>query len=133
MEEQKLEYNGTDHIYSADTFNEMRPKTSSTTYLFLASRGVYEAMRIADEKAVWLMQGWLFLSDPAFWQPAQVQAYLQGVPLGRMIVLDLYAEILPVWKGTHSFYGQPFIWCMLHNFGGNLGMHGTLQTIATGK
>ena len=50
-----------------------------------------------------------------------------------MVVLDLYAEISPVWMKTDSFYGQPFIWCMLHNFGGNIGMHGTLQTIATGK
>ena len=50
-----------------------------------------------------------------------------------MIVLDLYAEIQPIWMKTNSFYGQPFIWCMLHNFGGNIGMHGTLETIATGK
>ena len=50
-----------------------------------------------------------------------------------MIVLDLYAEIQPIWLKTNSFYGQPFIWCMLHNFGGNIGMHGTLETIATGK
>ena len=58
--------------------------------------------------------------------------FIPGVPLGKMIVLDLYAEISPVWKRTSSFYGQPFIWCMLHNFGGNIGMHGTLGTIASG-
>ena len=131
IEEQISEYNGTDHVYNGDTFNEMQPKTSSITYLSQASKAVYNAMASADEKSVWLMQGWLFISDPGFWQPAQVKAYLQGVPQGKMIVLDLYAEIFPVWKGTDSFYGQPFIWCMLHNFGGNIGMHGTLQSIAT--
>ena len=57
----------------------MQPRTSSTTYLAQASKAVYEAMASADEKAVWLVQGWLFVSDPGFWQPAQVQAYLQGV------------------------------------------------------
>ncbi len=75
------EYNGTDHVYNGDTFNEMQPKTSSTTYLAQASKAVHEAMASADEKAIWLMQGWLFLSDLAFWQPAQVQAYLQGAYL----------------------------------------------------
>ncbi|XP_028391775.1 alpha-N-acetylglucosaminidase-like [Dendronephthya gigantea] len=131
IEEQISEYNGTDHVYNGDTFNEMQPKTSSTSYLAQASKAVYDAITSADEKGIWLMQGWLFFSDPAFWQPAQVKAYLQGVPQGKMIVLDLYAEIFPVWGETKSFYGQPFIWCMLNNFGGNIGMHGTLQNIAT--
>lgn len=56
----------------------MQPKTSSTSYLAEASKAVYDAITSADEKGVWLMQGWLFFSDPAFWQPAQVKAYLQG-------------------------------------------------------
>lgn len=36
-------------------------------------------------------------------------------------MLDLYAEVFPIWLRTASFYGIPFIWCMLHNFGGNTG------------
>lgn len=56
----------------------------------------------------------------------------EGVPQGKMIVLDLYAEASPVWQRTESFYGQPFIWCMLHNFGGNIGLYGELTSIATG-
>lgn len=78
------------------------------------------------------MQGWLFVSDTAFWRPAQVKALLHGVPLGRMIVLDLFAESLPAFSFTQSFYGQPFIWCMLHNFGGNNGMFGTVQQVNLG-
>ena len=50
-----------------------------------------------------------------------------------MIVLDLYAEVEPVWSRTESFYGQPFIWCMLHNFGGNIGMYGSIETVSTGE
>lgn len=56
----------------------------------------------------------------------------KGVPLGKMIVLDLYAESIPIWKTTESFYGQPFIWCMLHNFGGNIGLFGELISVSTG-
>ena len=49
-----------------------------------------------------------------------------------MIVLDLYAEVNPIWQTTDSFYGQPFIWCMLHNFGGNIGLFGEIMKIASG-
>lgn len=85
-----------------------------------------------DPQAIWLMQGWLFISDPSFWKPDQVKALLHGVPLGRMIVLDLFAESMPVYSSTNSFYGQPFIWCMLHNFGGNSGLFGTVESINSG-
>lgn len=85
-----------------------------------------------DPQAVWLLQGWLFFSDAAFWKPAQIRALLHGVPLGRMIVLDLFAETEPVFSSTQSFYGQPFIWCMLHNFGGNSGFFGTVESINSG-
>lgn len=86
----------------------------------------------ADPEAQWLMQGWLFQHQPAFWQPPQVQAVLRAVPLGRMIVLDLFAESKPVYEWTESFYGQPFIWCMLHNFGGNHGLFGAVDAINHG-
>ncbi|CAG5912406.1 unnamed protein product [Menidia menidia] len=85
-----------------------------------------------DSQAVWLMQGWLFFSDARFWRPPQIQALLHGVPLGRMIVLDLFAETEPIFSYTESFYGQPFIWCMLHNFGGNSGFYGTVESINSG-
>ena len=58
--------------------------------------------------------------------------FLQGVPKGQMIVLDLYAEVRPVWQRTESFYGQPFIWCMLHNFGGNIGFYGDFMSVVSG-
>jgi len=46
-----------------------------------------------------------------------------------MVILDLYAEVSPIWSETESFYGKPFIWCMLHNFGGNLGLYGMIPTV----
>lgn len=78
------------------------------------------------------MQGWLFFSAAWFWKPAQIQALLHGVPLGRMIVLDLFAETEPIFSYTESFYGQPFIWCMLQNFGGNSGLFGSVESINSG-
>ncbi|KAK2815434.1 hypothetical protein Q5P01_025901 [Channa striata] len=123
---------GTDHIYNTDTFNEMTPPSSDPTYLSAVSRSVFASMTAVDPQAIWLMQGWLFFNDASFWKPAQIKALLQGVPLGRMIVLDLFAETEPFFSSTESFYGQPFIWCMLHNFGGNTGFFGTVESINSG-
>lgn len=123
---------GTDHIYNTDTFNEMTPPSSDPTYLSAVSRSVFASMTSVDPQAIWLMQGWLFFSDAAFWKPAQIQALLHGVPIGRMIVLDLFAESTPIFSYTKSFYGQPFIWCMLNNFGGNSGLFGTVESINLG-
>ena len=58
-----------------------------------------------------------------------LQALLSGVPQGRLILLDLFADEHPVWSRTEAFYGYPFIWCMLHNFGGNLEMYGALPQV----
>ncbi|XP_078464430.1 alpha-N-acetylglucosaminidase [Lampetra planeri] len=123
---------GTDHVYSADTFNENTPSSSEPTYLGSLSASIYKSMTAVDSKAVWLMQGWLFYHNQDFWQPPQVQALLKSVPQGSMLVLDLFAETFPVYKMTESFYGQPFIWCMLHNFGGNHGLFGKVESVNTG-
>ncbi|KAF3685408.1 hypothetical protein FXO37_00645 [Capsicum annuum] len=49
-----------------------------------------------------------------------------------MIVLDLFADVKPIWKSSSQFYGTPYIWCMLHNFGGNMEMYGVLDAVASG-
>jgi alpha-N-acetylglucosaminidase len=54
-----------------------------------------------------------------------------GAPTGKMIILDLFAEVNPIWQRSAAAYGQPFIWCMLHNFGGNHGLYGAIDSIST--
>ncbi len=122
---------GTDHLYSADTFNENEPPSDEPEYLSKLSAKVYEGMRQADTAAVWVMQGWLFYSDRKFWRDAQTKALLTAVPDDKMIILDLATEIEPVWKRTEAFYGKPWIWNMLHNFGGNTNLFGRMETVAT--
>jgi alpha-N-acetylglucosaminidase len=36
-----------------------------------------------------------------------------------------------VWKRTNAFYGKPWIWNMLHNFGGNISLFGRMETVAS--
>lgn len=122
---------GTDHLYSADTFNENEPPSDEPEFLSALSAKVYEGMRAADPEAVWVMQGWLFYSDRKFWKDPQTKALLEAVPNDKMIILDLATEIEPVWKRTEAFYGKPWIWNMLHNFGGNTNLFGRMETVAT--
>lgn len=131
LDKQKELY-GTDHLYSADTFNENEPPTDDPAYLSKLSERIYEGMRRGDPEAVWVMQGWLFYSDRKFWKAPQIEALLNAVPDDRMILLDLAAEIEPVWKRTGAFYGKPWIWNMLNNFGGNVNLFGRLDGVAQG-
>ncbi|XP_032679060.1 alpha-N-acetylglucosaminidase [Odontomachus brunneus] len=120
---------GTDHIYNCDTFNENEPVNSELAYLSNVSHSVFQAMTAVDPQAIWLMQGWLFVHNFIFWTEPRVKSLLTSVPVGRMLVLDLQSEQFPQYGRLKSYYGQPFIWCMLHNFGGTLGMFGSAQII----
>jgi alpha-N-acetylglucosaminidase len=123
---------GTDHLYSADTFNENTPPTNDSSFLSEVSKKIYRSMSAIDTQATWIMQGWLFVNNPAFWQPAQIKALFNAVPGNKMIILDLWSETRPVWSRTEAYYGKPWIWCMLHNFGGSIGMFGRMDVVAAG-
>lgn len=121
---------GTDHLYTADTFNENTPPTNDSTYLNDVSKKVYQSMALADPKAKWIMQGWLFHHGAKFWKPTQIKALLNAVPDDKMIILDLWSENYPVWNRTEAYYGKPWIWNMLHNFGGNISLYGRMDEVA---
>lgn len=110
---------GTDHIYGVDPFNEVDPPTWSPDSLGDISRGIYESLTAVDPEATWLQMAWLFYADPEHWNQEAAKAYIEGVPQGRMILLDYYCESTEEWKLFNKFYGQPYIWCYLGNFGGN--------------
>ncbi|XP_031250940.1 alpha-N-acetylglucosaminidase-like [Pistacia vera] len=131
IEQQLIEYGKTGHIYNCDTFDENTPPLDDPEYISSLGAAIYNGMQSGDSDAVWLMQGWLFSYDP-FWKPPQMKALLHSVPVGRLVVLDLFAEVKPIWITSEQFYGVPYIWCMLHNFAGNIEMYGLLDSIASG-
>lgn len=125
----QTEIYGTDHLYSADTFNEMDPASGDLKYLADVSKSVFRSMTEGDPKAVNVMQAWLFLHEN-FWTQDRIKAYLDGVPNDRLILLDLFASAKPQWKRTEAFHGKPWIWCMLNNWGGKMGMYGRSHAVA---
>lgn len=130
--EEEVKTFGTDHLYTADTFNENTPPTNDSLYLSNVSKKVYQSMALADPQATWIMQGWLFHHGEKFWKPTQIKALLNAIPDDKMIVLDLWSENYPVWQRTAAYYGKPWIWNMLHNFGGNISLYGRMDEVASG-
>eukprot|EP00042_Codosiga_hollandica_P039358 m.329171 g.329171 ORF g.329171 m.329171 type:complete len:823 (+) comp55597_c0_seq2:203-2671(+) len=120
---------GSDHVYAFDLFNEAPPPNTTPEYLYNLMQGVYKGLQAADPEAVWVMQGWCFFDS--YWNNDNIEALLHGVPRGNLIVLDLFADVLPLWNTTQSFFNTPFIWSMLHNFGGRSGMYGRANQIAS--
>ncbi|HOV83199.1 MAG TPA: alpha-N-acetylglucosaminidase [Paludibacteraceae bacterium] len=128
--EEEIRVFGSDHFYSADTFNENRPPSNDSLFLNNISQKVYQSMQIADPAATWIMQGWLFYHDKNFWRQNAIKALLNGIPNDKMIILDLWSERYPVWKSTEAYYGKPWIWNMLHNFGKNINLSGYMSSVA---
>ncbi|XP_028043459.1 alpha-N-acetylglucosaminidase isoform X1 [Bombyx mandarina] len=119
----------TSHIYSSDPFNEVKIEQWSTALVVQTAKSIFSTLLEFDDEAVWLLQNWMFVSDPLQWPKSRVRSFMTSVPNGRMLVLDLQAEQWPQYELYEMYFGQPFIWCMLHNFGGTLGMFGNMITI----
>lgn len=118
------------HVYTLDQFNEINPASGDLAYLRNVSHHTWQSLKSANSAAVWLMQGWLFFSSAEFWTSDRASAYLGGVENDSdMLILDLYSESQPQWQRTKSYYGKPWIWCQLHDFGGNMGLYGQVMNI----
>ena len=120
---------GTDHIYGIDLFNEMEPPSDDPAYLGRVSRQVYESLAAVDPEGVWLQMTWLFWNERNFWTNERVEPYITSYPKEKSILLDYYCERQEVWQRTERYFGVPYIWCYLGNFGGNTYLAGNLKEI----
>ncbi|XP_059081789.1 alpha-N-acetylglucosaminidase-like [Tigriopus californicus] len=119
---------GTDHFFSIDTFNEQAPPSLDVTYLQAYAREAYGVLSSFDHSALWVMQGWMF-RDLDYWTVIRTESFLRTIPLGRVLILDLASTTSPQFQRLNSYFGQPFIYCMLHNYGGYIGMYGKVETL----
>ena len=129
--EKQTKMYGTDHYYSADCFNEVDPDTDDPVFLAKMSKSVYQSFADVDPQATWVMQAWfLYYDNKNFWKEPQIKAFMGAVPNDKMIILDLWGEQHPTWKKKSSFYGKPWIWNVLYNFGGRTTMSGKLSDMS---
>ena len=50
--------------------------------------------------------------------------FISAVPRGKLIILDLASDIYPIYERTDGYFGYPYIWNMIENFGGNTRLYG---------
>ncbi len=118
---------GTDHIYGIDPFNEVDPPNFEPEYLNKVSKHIYESLTAVDPEAEWLQMAWFLYYQRKDYTQERTRAMLTGVPQGKMTMLDYYCEYKEMWREHEGFYGQPFIWCYLGNFGGNTNVQGRVK------
>jgi alpha-N-acetylglucosaminidase len=85
-------------------------------------------MAKADPQALWVQMGWTF-SPGRGWSNPRLKAMINGVPKGKMILLDYVCEDNEVYPQTENYFGAPVIWCYLGNFGGNTHIVGPLNKV----
>jgi alpha-N-acetylglucosaminidase len=130
ISEQTKEY-GTDHLYAIDQFIEMQPAIGDTAYLKNMSREIFSGIDEADSQGIWVLQTWPF-KELGFWNRERTKAYFDGVPDSRMIALELMGESWQMtgWYKHDGWYGKPWVWSVISNFGDNVSMFGGLTQIS---
>jgi len=109
---------GSDHLYGADPFNEITPPSWEPTYLASVAKSIHAGMAAADPEAVWYQMSWTFYYDEK-WTPQRLAAMARAVPQGKLVFLDYACEEAEFFRRSDNFYGAPFLWCYLANFGGS--------------
>ncbi len=135
LEEQERLY-GTSHIYGLDIFNEVHffdevdGDEWDPEILAKIAGHVYGTLAEADPEAVWLQVGWPLYHDKEHWPPRNVEAYLKAVPQGRVAMLDYFCDEAEIYSMNENFYGQPYFFCFLGNFGGNTNLSGDFHDLS---
>ena len=124
----KKNFGDVSHYYGLDPFNEVTPPSWEPKYLAKVGKQIYETLEAADKDAVWVQMGWLFYHNRS-WNNERTKALLTSVPRGRMIIMDYFVESVEIWKKRDNFYGVPFIWCYLGNFGSNSKLVGPMERV----
>ena len=127
--DKQTELFGTDHIYGIDLFNEIQPRSWDNEWLAEAGSGVYASLEAADPEAVWLQMTWLFWYQSRDWTPEKIKAFISSYPAEKQLLLDYFCESGEIWRRTESYFGTPYIWCYLGNFGGNTVLTGNIPDV----
>ena len=110
--------------YSMDPFHESND--DPTIDYAKAGEAMMQAMKRVNPNAVWVIQGWTENPRPQM---------VDGMKPGDLLVLDLFSECRPmfgipsIWKREEGYKQHGWLFCMLENFGANVGMHGRMDQL----
>ena len=91
-----------------------------------AGEAMMQAMKRVNPKAVWVIQGWTENPRPQM---------VDGMKTGDLLVLDLFSECRPmfgipsIWKRDEGYKQHEWLFCLLENFGANVGLHGRMDQL----
>jgi len=125
----QLKEYGPSHYFGTDPFNEIDPPSWEPEYLASVARVIYAGMAEIDPDAIWLQMAWTFGVDRGHWTDERLSAMIGAVPAGHMVLIDYACENRELFRETRAFYGAPFIWDYLGNFGGNTSLVGPIRKI----
>ncbi|HEX7569559.1 MAG TPA: alpha-N-acetylglucosaminidase [Verrucomicrobiae bacterium] len=106
---------------AADPFHE-GGKTDGID-LPACARKMFAPMSNAYPNVTWVFQSW---------QANPRQQMLDALDKTKCLVLDLYCEDHENWRERNQFGGTPWLWCSIHNFGGNNFIASKLADMAEG-
>lgn len=116
---------GKANYYAIDPFHE--GGNTAGVDLDAAGKAVMKAMKRANPKAVWVAQAWQANPHPKM---------IDNLPQGDLLILDLTSECRPQWGDPASDWARKegygkhdWVYCMLLNFGGNVGLHGKMDNV----
>ena len=115
---------GKANYYSIDPFHEV--ENAGAVDFDAAGKAVMNAMKKVNPKAVWVVQGWTENPRPEM---------IKNLKNGDLLILDLFSECRPmwgipsIWKREKGYEQHDWLFCMLENFGANVGLHGRLDQL----
>lgn len=118
-EKQKNVFGDVSHYYATDPFHEGGATGGLDTTTIFSE--VQKEMIKSDEDAVWVMQQW---------QGNLNANKISKLNKSQILVLGLQADMKPNEKNEFENWGVPWVYCMLHNFGGRMGLDGEVPVIA---
>jgi alpha-N-acetylglucosaminidase len=108
-------YFGTSTHYSNDLIHE--GGVLGDVKLADAGRTVQRALLEAVPDATWMLQAW---------QGNPREELIGSIDREKVLVLDLDSDDGPAWQASKGFWGTPWAWGTIQNFGGRLGMFGNM-------
>lgn len=115
---------GKANYYSMDPFHEL--EDAGSVDFDAAGKAVLKAMKNANPKATWVIQGWTENPRPEM---------IKNLNNGDILILDLFSECRPmwgipsIWKREKGYEQHDWLFCMIENFGGNVGLHGRMDQL----
>ena len=115
---------GKANYYSMDPFHEL--EDAGSVDFDAAGKAVLKAMKDVNPKATWVTQGWTENPRPEM---------IKNLNNGDILILDLFSECRPmwgipsIWKREKGYEQHDWLFCMIENFGGNVGLHGRMDQL----